>query len=141
MKLMSNNKAYSLIEVMIALVIFSFLMLGTSSMIVATIRSNQTSQETTTAYYETQRVIETLKEQVNMSPILADQLVSDGEQVEYVYNDNGEVTYTIRYLMENPTSSGEDVYSDQIKQLTVTAEWNVGSSTRSITTRTLILLP
>ncbi|OQY26490.1 MAG: hypothetical protein B6244_13350 [Candidatus Cloacimonetes bacterium 4572_55] len=135
-----NSKAgYSLLEVMLALVIFAFLMMGTSSMIIATMRGNATSQQITTGYYETQRFIEDLRGRMEYSIAYADSLVNAGDIEEGVYHSDGSLAYTVRYLVEDPPENSE-VTGQNIKQLTVTALWEHGSETRSVTTQTLVLI-
>lgn len=132
MKPLNNEQGYSLLEVSIALVIFMIVMLGANSLILSTIKGNQIAQQTTTAYYETQRVIETVRREVQMLPEMADSLVEMGEQVV-----EGE-TFTTRYTLYDPD---EDSMVDFIKTITVTTEWGEDNRRRSLTTRSTILVP
>lgn len=128
-----KTEGYSLAEVMVALVIFSIIMLGTASMMISSMQGNVNAQHTTSAYYQTQRVIDDIDFHVQQSPAYADSLVDLGQQQ---FQDG---IYTIRYQMVN--IDDETAVTAQIKQLTVTAEWQGTSGSRDVTTESLITVP
>ena len=94
----SRKCGYSLLEVMVSLVIFSFVMMGASGMLLATMKANESAGDITTSQYETQRVIEEINMIVRVDPVtmlLYIQTTDDnGEYVLDLETETGPVSIT-----------------------------------------------
>ncbi len=146
-KIVHHNDGYSLIEVMIALVIFAIITVGTASMIMASMRANRQAAETTSAYYATQRYIDALQFQVSQSANYADSLVIktqaatdvDGFDVHLPPPGSLVDIYTVRIRVFDADTDPQ--INARIKAIRATAVWVSYGGTRKLTTNSMLEVP
>ena len=133
MKQINFKTGHSLLETMVALVIFMIVMMGTISMLLATMNGNQKAQEMTSAYYLTQDLIEEINFEIQRTPNLADTLVTNG----LITETRGR--YTLEYSM---FALPDPTINRHARNFEVTARWSTGTNDpRELTTHTIIYIP
>ncbi len=128
----TNKKGYSLIEVMVALVIFMIIVLYTAQMLVASMQSNIQSANTTSAYYISQRFIDKIEHDMELSPDIADSLSLLGPQT---FNTGPSEIYAVTWRVYEYDADAI------INEMTRAVEVSVAWGTRSVTTRAIVEIP
>lgn len=119
-----NQNAFSLVEIMVALVIFAIAMLGIIPLLVNYMRTNVMNEVRNNANYVLQEVINNIKND-NFDNI------SDGSKTQ-TYND---IPYNVSWTVEEDNSS-----FSQIKRVSIILEWQkpYGSGEDNLTSEIFI---
>ncbi len=157
-KIKCVSSGYSLLEVMVSLVIFSFVMMGATSMLLATMKANKSAGDVTTSYYETQGLIEEVNMRIQVDPVMTQlYLTVTEESGEFVLDletidgpveivdgvpvstiPEEDIFFKRSFKLTNPPT---DLYlEDRIKGIEAQVISFVGASRQTMTTRTVLLL-
>lgn len=136
MKIFNTTTGYSLVELMVALVIFMIITMFTAGMYIASIHATREAGNTTSAYYFTQRKVDEIEHMILNDASIADSLTNLNPQVEVGGpNDVYTVTWDV-YEYDTDT-----VINAMTRACSVRVEWQSNRSTRHVTTRTIIEIP
>lgn len=112
----ANEKGFSLIEVLIAMVILTVALLGTGALLVGIIRGNLVSKHVTMATILAQEKMEEMKARGYSGISSSDTTITEGYDAISGYPNNMRVT---RIFVDTPETG--------MKTLTIESSWRAGS--------------